>query len=236
LKNKSNRNSSTSNNDGQGHRIFNSNDAAFTTIAMKNNFANDLWILDSGASCHYCQSVEGLTDVKEINESINIGNGDSMKATKIGNLKFEVTQFNEEKSTVTMNDVKYVPSLCVNLFILNKPLKKGFKVSNDGVVVNLNYKHVKLTFDHVIYATNGCVTGVLMKPILSDNINGFANASTSNERIYDINHLHKLFGHCGQGILNKTIKMYGFKSSGSLDTCEQCAIAKARQKTLTRTG
>jgi hypothetical protein len=39
-----------------------------------------------------------------------------------------------------------------------------------------------------------------------------------------------LFGHCGQEILNKTIKMYGFKSSGSFDTCEQCAIAKTRQK------
>jgi hypothetical protein len=86
----------------------------------------------------------------------------------------------------------------VNLFSLNKALKKGFKVSNDGVVVSLNYKQVKMTFDRVIHATDGCVTGVLMKPILSDNINGFANASISNERIYGINHLHKLFGHCGQ--------------------------------------
>jgi hypothetical protein len=68
LKNKSNRDSGTSSNDGQGHTIFNSNDVAFTTIAMKNNFINDLWILDSGASCHYCRSVEGLTDVKEIDE------------------------------------------------------------------------------------------------------------------------------------------------------------------------
>jgi hypothetical protein len=68
LKNKSNRDSGTSSNDGHGHTIFNSNDVAFTTIAMKNNFINDLWILDSGASCHYCRSVEGLTDVKEIDE------------------------------------------------------------------------------------------------------------------------------------------------------------------------
>jgi hypothetical protein len=135
---------------------------------------------------------------------------------------------------VTLNYVNYVPSLCENLFSLNKALKKGFKVSNDGVVVSLTYKHVKLIFDCVINATDGCVTGVLMKPILSKNINGFANASISNERIYDINHLHKLFGHCGQEILNKTIKMYGFKSSGSFDTHEQCAIAKARQKNVNK--
>jgi hypothetical protein len=126
-----------------------------------------------------------------------------------------------------MNDVKYVPSLCVNLFSLNIALKKNFKVSNDGVIINLNYKHVKLTFDCGIHATDGCVTGVSMKSILRNSINGFASASISNERIYDINHLHKLFGHCGQEILNKTIKMYGFKSSGCFDTCEQCAIAKA---------
>jgi hypothetical protein len=63
--------------------------------------------------------VGGLTDVKEINELMKIGNGDSMKATKIGNSKCEVTQINGEMFTVTMNDVKYVPSLCVNLFSLN---------------------------------------------------------------------------------------------------------------------
>jgi hypothetical protein len=157
-----------------------------------------------------------------------------MKATKIGNLKCEVTQINGEKFTMTLNNVKYVPSLCVNLFSFNKALKKGFKVSNDGVIVSLNFEHVKLTFDRVIDTTDGCVTGLSMKPMISNNINGFANASISNERIYYINHLHKLFGHCGQEILNITIKMYRFKSSGCFDTCEQCAIAKARQKNVNK--
>jgi hypothetical protein len=234
LKNKSNRNSGTSNNDGQVNKISNSNDVAFTITTMKNNFANDLWILDSGASCHNCRSAEGLTDGKEIDESIKIGNGYSMKATKIGNLKCEVAQINGEKLTITLNDVKYVSSLCVNLFSLNKVLKKGFKVSNDGVVVSLNYKHVKLTFERAIHATDGCVTGVLMKPILIDNINGFANTSISNERNYDVNHLHKLFGHCGQEIFNNTIKMYEFESSGNFDSCEQCAITKAQQKNVNK--
>jgi hypothetical protein len=91
-----------------------------------------------------------------------------------------------------------------------------------------------LKFDRVINATDGCVSGVSMKPMMSNNINGFANASISNEKIHDINHLHKFFGHCGQEILNKTIKMYGFKSSGSFDSREQCAIAKERQKNVNK--
>jgi hypothetical protein len=123
-----------------------------------------------------------------------------MKSAKIGNLKCEVTQINGEKLTIMLNDIKYVPNLCMNLFSLNKALKKGFKVSNDGVVVSINYKLVKLTFDRIILVTDGCVTGVSIKAISSNNINGFSNASISIERIYDINHLHKLFRHCGQEI------------------------------------
>jgi hypothetical protein len=38
LKNKSNRDSGTSNNDGQGHRIFNSKNVLLRSITMKNNF------------------------------------------------------------------------------------------------------------------------------------------------------------------------------------------------------
>jgi hypothetical protein len=42
---------------------------------MKINFSSDMWIFDIGASCHYCPSAEGLTDKKEIYETIKIGNG-----------------------------------------------------------------------------------------------------------------------------------------------------------------
>jgi hypothetical protein len=73
-----------------------------------------------------------------------------------------------------------------------------------------------------------------MQPILGKNINGFTNASISNERIYDINLFHKIFGHCGQETLSNTIKMYRFNSSGNFDTCEQCAIAKAQQKNVNK--
>jgi hypothetical protein len=36
--------------------------------------------------------MEGLTDVKDIDKSIKIGNGGAMRACKIGNLNCEVTQ------------------------------------------------------------------------------------------------------------------------------------------------
>jgi hypothetical protein len=80
-------------------------------------------------------------EVREIDESIKIGDGDS----KIGNLACEVTQINRMKVTVTLNDFKYVPNLFVILLNLNSALKKDFKVRNDSIIVSLNYKHARLT-------------------------------------------------------------------------------------------
>ena len=50
----------------------------------------------------------------------------------------------------------------------------------------------------------------------------------------NINQLHKLFRPCGQETIKNTVKMYGFKSSGVLETCEECAIAKAQWKNVNK--
>jgi hypothetical protein len=48
---------------------------------------DEIWICDSGACINDCKSDKGLFDVKDIDEKINVGNGESTKATKIGSLK-----------------------------------------------------------------------------------------------------------------------------------------------------
>jgi hypothetical protein len=132
------RNSGTSNNDGQGHTKIVSNDVAFTTITMKNNFqvtcgfliVEQVVITANPWKCERMLS-------KLMNQS-RLETVIQSKQLKMENLKFEVTRINGEK-------FKVVPNLCVNLFSLNKALKKGFKVSNNGVFVSLNYNHVNLT-------------------------------------------------------------------------------------------
>jgi hypothetical protein len=93
-----------------------------------------------------------------------------------------------------------------------------------------------LKFDVVIKTVgNGCVTGVMMKPIVKKRIHdGYAHASIGMERSLDINHLHKVFGHCGLETLKRTSKISGLKHSGNFETCEECAVAKARQKNVNK--
>jgi hypothetical protein len=92
-----------------------------------------------------------------------------------------------------------------------------------------------LKFDLVINAVDGCITGVMMNSLPAEHTNdGFVHTLIGNERIYDINHLHRLFGYFGQVTLKNTVKMYGFKSPGKFETCEECAIAKAQQKSVSK--
>jgi hypothetical protein len=236
LKKKYNRNSGTSTHDNQEKQVLNSNDVPFTSFVTNNNLSSYVWILDSGASCHYGQSMEGLADVKDINESIKIGNGGAMRACKIGNLNCEVTQLDERKVVVSLKNVKFVPGICSNLFSLNKALMNGFTLANYGVIVSLTKKHVTLKFDVLIKTVgDGCVTGVMMKPIVKKKIHdGYDHTSIGMERSLDINHLHNVFGYCGLETLKSTSKIYGLKHSGNFETCEECAVAKARQKKVNK--
>jgi hypothetical protein len=97
---------------------------------------------------------------------------------------------------------------------LNKALKKGFKVSNDGVIVSLKYTHVKLTFDRMINARDGCMTRISMKLLAINNINRFWHASISKERTY----LYKLLGLCGKKVRKQSIIQLKFLDSSLLKT------------------
>jgi hypothetical protein len=48
--------------------------------------------LETGPACNYCNRDKCLFDVKEVSESITVGNGKTMEATNIGNLRCDVEQ------------------------------------------------------------------------------------------------------------------------------------------------
>jgi hypothetical protein len=65
--------------------------ASFANNNKNNNktmyYSENIYIGDSGASCHMVHSDEGMYDVKQIKEKITIGNGQYIEALKIGKKK-----------------------------------------------------------------------------------------------------------------------------------------------------
>jgi hypothetical protein len=95
LKKKEAQNGHASNFNGKAdRRNYESQDVVFTATSKNEMLMDDIWICDSGACGHYCKSDKRLFDVKDINEKITVGNGESMKAIKVGSLKCHVIQLN----------------------------------------------------------------------------------------------------------------------------------------------
>jgi hypothetical protein len=136
----------------------------FAATSDAEEFDDDIWICHSGASSHYCFSDRGMFDVRNIDEKIRVRNGNLLVATKIGNIKLNVTQVNGINFTITLQGVKFVPDLWVNLFSINQALKKGYSISNNDIIISLNKGSNKITFDRFFKAKDGTVSGILMKP------------------------------------------------------------------------
>jgi hypothetical protein len=65
---------------------------------------SNMWLADSGASCHLTNLDEGMYDVQFINPPIEIGIGQSLRATKLGKVRCMIVQANGTRMEVTPND------------------------------------------------------------------------------------------------------------------------------------
>jgi hypothetical protein len=81
-------------------------DVVFNLMSEGLRFSDNIAIGDSGASCHHSNSDKGLFAIKEVSESITVGNGKTMESTNIGNLRCDVKQVNRKTFQDVPQDVK----------------------------------------------------------------------------------------------------------------------------------
>jgi hypothetical protein len=224
----------------------------FATGLSNKTFGRNTWLGDTAASTHMGNSDEGLTDVVEIKQTIMIGNGKTLMATKMGTLHRTVFQEDGSSLDIELKDYKYVPDLHVNLFSITKSLSQGWKLSNDGVMIILKQKGVSLRFDKVFQTDNGKVVGVELLPSSGRKGDGYAfpvtesteapvpdTASSSSDtkfnQSWDINKMHRVFNHASEDVLRKTAQENGWKVTGKFETCKDCQLSNANQKGVQKT-
>jgi hypothetical protein len=207
-------------------------DIVLSSVELKEEVDHEIWIGDSGASCHYCNDNEGLYEYITISKKITVGNGNVMIAKKVGKLRSGILQKNGEKLIVMLENVNYVPELWINLFSIGKSLKDGFNLSNYGKIIMLLKGNVTLTFDKVVKTKNGFVPGIKLLQVLDDV--GTSVLETKKRNTIDVDNLHKILGHCGEVNASLTGKAYGNEVTGKFDVCEACSVSKARQKNINK--
>jgi len=95
---------------------------------MSNNYKH-LWLVDSGASSHLTNNLEGMFNIRNLEFRITVGDGKSMMSPKVGDLKLKFKEKNRYEE-ILLTNVKYCPKLYVNLLSMPAALKKGFSVRN----------------------------------------------------------------------------------------------------------
>jgi hypothetical protein len=65
---------------------------------------------------------------------------------------------------ITINEVKYVPDLCANLFSINKAITNGFNLGNHKTAICLSKGSPSITFDRVIKTMRGSISDIKMIP------------------------------------------------------------------------
>ena len=188
-----------------------------------------LWLGDTGCSCHMTNSLNGMFDCKKIEATVQTGKG-TLRALCIGKKKVLIKQKDGNIRMATLDNVKYVPQLWVNLFSIGQALKKGFAIGNKGLTVVLKKGGTNLSFDQILETSRGYVMGVTMIPqdstayVMTDDI----------EQTFPTRELHLKMGHVNEDTIKITAKHYKWKATGSLPPCDDCAMSKARQKNLVK--
>ena len=146
----------------------------------------------------------GMTNVRLGDSKVTIGDGKSLTASKIGDLKV-LLQTKEGWCTFTLKDVKHVPNLCINLLSIPKALNEGYNIGNNGSKLFLTKGDFILPFDKLFKAGSSFVCGVDLHPWTPD----YATPALENGAKIKFQDAHNKLGHCGEDSTRSTAKYYG---------------------------
>jgi hypothetical protein len=138
---------------------------------------------------------------------MTVGNDKKMLATKVGSLRHCVVQVDGSTLDIVISELKYLPDLCANLFSMNKALKNGFKLSNEGENISLTKGSASITFHRIIKSLDGTVSGIKMASLESTPY--VTQNKLDSSKIIDVNKFHEMIGQCGVDRLKKTAQVHG---------------------------
>ena len=188
----------------------------------------DVWICDSGASCHTTNNLNGAVN-KRRGGSSSVGHtGGAVTAewtVDIPGRFVSADGCNLQEATLT--DVSFNKSLNYNLFSLSRVLKLGWVISKgDSTGITIKRDSTVIVFDIVVHTANGAVFATRF---LRDS-ELFAACTEKGLRV-NINKAHELLGHGDEESTRASARVLGWTiTRGTLKPCAHCAKAKARHK------
>ena len=200
---------------------------------------NTLWVGNSGASRRMGKSSKGLVSTCALTraDTFILGNGSHGQAATVGDLMGYAGA-----TKIKVRDVSYCPQAKFNLFSLSAMLNKGWLLEGNKdelILRNSSDPRKILKFNVKVKTANGVLFCVGIQPI---EVKEMAGLSAENElksekwtKITNIQRWHEELVHMGEQTCRLIAKHANVElTRKAMETCEACAVAKARQKNLGR--
>ncbi len=222
---------------------------------MSNDSECTKWLLDSGASVHITNTELGASNKRETNETVTVGNGEQVKVNAIVDVFVDT-----EEGPLLLQNVYFVPQFTKKIISLGKLLQHGSRIESTRKQLIVRQGQKKLTFRkheaNSLYYLEGIVRKTeeheaavadthVIPPDDEDNRHQLEEQrqetkptpmKRNQKNEWDINDAHDKMGHANESTLAQTIKSIGQSPTGTLQTCDGCARAKARQKNVSKHG
>ena len=192
----------------------------------------NVWIADTGATTHSTPHQQGMSACRKGNEkdSITVGNGKSVEASKVGNLKGDLCNKSGEvvQRKVMLRDVTHVPGAKFNLFSITRMQNMGWQLHGDKHAIWITKGGNQVKFDIKIPTPKGCIFAMYL-----ERATEVAGAAAEMQQRMSIEEAHYKFGHANKEATREAAKALGIEiKKGKMPPCEACTLAKARQKNV----
>ena len=185
----------------------------------------DFFICDSGATAaHMMHDKSRLHDLQPTERNVKVGNGETVKGEMIGKLTATVKDKSGHELVTTLSEVVYVPKLMCNLLSVGKLREHGSVVyDRKGAELRLQGRKEIIPFEKL----GGMeVFGIELRKKEE------AMVAMPESKPVGIAKAHGVLGHIGMDSTRETMKYWGWKVTKGAHTCEECIMAKARQKNV----
>ena len=181
------------------------------------------WIVDSGATCHICNSKELFEDLRTLAkpQKVTLGDEHTLEAIGIGTVEVNLKLPDGGSQIGSLSDVLYVPSLAYNLLSVAKVTEAGKNVQFSETQGKIFDDQGELV---AIASKAGSLYYLDCESLQTTEINSASHQSKENL-------WHRRFGHLGERGLSTLkkdglVRGFDYNTSKSIDFCEPCVGGK----------